>query len=85
MPLRLFLEIVAAIRFAPVRTISFIRSLFSLPFIYAFKLHKHRKKIQKKRKLSDESFNRLIAKESIVFSYFINGKKTFNEINFNKK
>ncbi len=82
MPLRLFLEIVAAIRFAPVRTISFVRSLFSLPYIYIFKLHKYRRKIQKKRKVSDESLKRLILKESIIFSYFINGKKTFNEVNF---
>ncbi|MBS3091788.1 glycosyltransferase family 2 protein [Candidatus Pacearchaeota archaeon] len=80
LPLRIFFEIVAAIRFAPIRTLSFAKIFISMPWIYISKFHKKRSFIQKNRKASDNKLKSLISKKSIVVEHFLKGKDKFNEI-----
>lgn len=81
---RMLLEIIAAIRYFPVKTISLLRSLVAIPFIFAFKTFRKREEIQARRKISDEAIKKLMLDGSIVIDYFLKNKKTFKQINFPK-
>lgn len=83
LPLRIFLEIVAAIRYFPTKTLASLMSALSLPYIYLTKIANKRKFIQANRKVSDKELYNIVLNKSIVLEYFLNGKKTFDKLNFN--
>lgn len=83
MPFRLFLETIAAMRFFPLRTISLLRTLLELPFLF-FKYRNKRRIIQSNRVIKDEEMSNMILQESIVLEYFINNKKIFKDLNFSR-
>lgn len=84
MPLRVLLEVISAIRYFPGKTIASLRSFVAIPFILAFKTMKKRRQIQALRKVPDRSLNKLMLDGSIVWEYFLRGKRTFKQINIGK-
>jgi len=80
LPARFILEIIAAIRFAPIRTISFLRSMISIPFFHFPHIIRQRRKIKSNRKISDKDLKELILQNSIVVEHFINKKDRFTEL-----
>lgn len=80
MPIRLALELIAAIRFPTKKALAFVKSIFLVPYIYLTKTRKERKLIQAKRIASDKDLQNLIYDKSIAFEYFIKGKKTFKDL-----
>jgi GT2 family glycosyltransferase len=83
-PLRIIMEIISSIRFFPEKTLPGFASLFSLPFIFLFKIVKQRKDIQKNRVLKDRELSNIIYQKSIPISYFVKHIKTFSQLNLQK-
>lgn len=77
MPIRLALELIAAIRFPAKKALAFVKSVFTVPYIYLIKTRKEKKLIQSRKKANYKHLNQLIYNNSIAFEYFIKGKKTF--------
>lgn len=80
LPMRILLELIAAVRFPKKKAIPFIRSLFSIPFIIMGNFRKDRIFIQSKRKISDEQYRKLMYDGSIALDYFLKSKKTFKDL-----
>jgi GT2 family glycosyltransferase len=80
LPIRLILELIAAIRFPTKKALPLIICLFSIPYLLLNDFSKKRKEVQEKRKISDNQCAKLIYNKSIVIQYFLRGKKTFKEL-----
>lgn len=80
LPLKFFLDFIAAIRFFPDKTFSFIKSYAYLPWFYVKRIKKKRNFIQAKRVLKDKELSNMMFKKSIALSYFLRNKKRFSEI-----
>jgi len=80
---RILFELINIIVY-PTVSISIIKSLCWI-IKNTEKIKEKHKKIQKIRKISDENFEDLIFYKSIIFEYFLFGKKIFKQLDFNKK
>ncbi|MEK6889671.1 MAG: glycosyltransferase family 2 protein [Nanoarchaeota archaeon] len=80
LPMRLILELIAAVRFPKTKALPFVFCLFSIPYLLISKFSKERNRIQKKRKVSDKDYSQLLYNGSIALDYFLNGKKTFKDL-----
>ncbi|MEK6910296.1 MAG: glycosyltransferase family 2 protein [Nanoarchaeota archaeon] len=79
-PMRMILEIIAALRFPIKKAIPLIRSIFSIPFILLGSFSKNRNEIQSKRKVSDKEYSSIVYDGSIALDHFLKGKKTFKDL-----
>lgn len=84
-PMRIILEISAAIKYFPSRTFASLLSSLNLPFTFLFKTIKKRREIQSKRKVGDKDIRKLIYDKSIALEYFLSNKKTFKSLNLLKQ
>ncbi len=82
LPFRIVLEVIAAIRFFPHKTLAFLMSMLSVPYLYFTEINRKRNRIQKQRRLSDVSLMPLIASSSVALLHFLKGRNTFKEVPF---
>ncbi|MDO8563646.1 MAG: glycosyltransferase family 2 protein [Nanoarchaeota archaeon] len=80
LPMRILLEIIAALRFPVKKAIPLIRSIFSIPFILLGSFSKNRHEIQSKRKVSDKEYSSIVYDGSVALDHFLKGKKTFKDL-----
>lgn len=81
MPMRIVLELVAAVRFFPNRTVGVAMSLIGTPYTFIRYSASKRKEIQKRRERIDSDISELMYPKSLAFAYFIEGKKYFKDLN----
>lgn len=80
LPVRLILELISAVRFPAKKAIPLLLSIFSVPYLILIDFSRKRRDIQEKRKISDDSYSKLVYKKSIALQYFLRGKKTFKDL-----
>ena len=80
LPMRILLEVIAALRFPTKKAIPLIRSVFSIPFIIFGDFKEKRRFVQSKREISDNQYDNLIYDGTVALDYFLNGKKTFKDL-----
>lgn len=81
---RILLEIMSALAFPKTKLIPITKALYWISKNKEFIKEKH-EETQKLRKIPDEEIEKLMLDKSIVFSYFLKGKKKFSDLKFGGK